>query len=295
MFRLSIECGFGSGDRFNLAMPWLGVLLLLLFLLPLNSFAQAHLWKFRPFRTNDTGHSGGDHICDLRRDSNEDGVPDRLGDYVTVSGIVIAEPSTFETGGWLFWVRDEGCGIMAYGRQEALELGDSVRIQGWLRSTNGDCFFPETGLATLGDISIENGGVSLKGTSNGYAPIPIPPQSFCARPQAYGGNLITLAGLSLAATTYDENGDVFAWFHNGPDSLVVYLDRDTGCASDPDSGECYQITGIVTRMRIPQGFAPSPSWCLAPRATEDLIRQGPSTEVVPILLGSLKAGYLGQD
>ena len=98
-------------DRSTRGMLWLGSsLAILLVLLPLISFAQAHLWKYQSFRAFDTGHSGGDHICDLRRDSNGLGRPDRLGDYVTFSGTVIAEPSTYETGGWLFWVRQAGCG-----------------------------------------------------------------------------------------------------------------------------------------------------------------------------------------
>jgi hypothetical protein len=68
---------------------------LLLALLPLTSFAQAHLLKQRPFRATDTVQPGGDHICDLRRDNNGDGRPERLGDYVRVCGALIAEPSTF--------------------------------------------------------------------------------------------------------------------------------------------------------------------------------------------------------
>ena len=87
--------------------------LVLLFLLPLNAFAQAHLLKQRPFRATDTALSGGDHICNLRRDTSENGRPERLGDYVRVCGTVIAEPSTFETGGWLFWISQTQHDILA--------------------------------------------------------------------------------------------------------------------------------------------------------------------------------------
>ena len=97
----------------------------------------------------DTGQSGGDHICDLRRDSDEDGMPDRLGDYVNVSGTVIAEPSTYEPGGYLFWIRDSLCGTMVHGKGQTVDIGDSVEIYGFVRITTGIHSFPETGFRPL--------------------------------------------------------------------------------------------------------------------------------------------------
>jgi len=70
-------------DRSSRSMSWLWFsCLALLFLLPPVSFAQSHLWQYRPFRANDTDHSGGDHICDLRGDSNADGKPEKGGTTV---------------------------------------------------------------------------------------------------------------------------------------------------------------------------------------------------------------------
>lgn len=86
------------GDRSNVPSSLLrssSSVLSLLF--PRNSFAKAHSWKHRPFRATDTEHSGGDHICDLRRDGNGDGRPDRLGDCGSISKTAIAEPSTSGT------------------------------------------------------------------------------------------------------------------------------------------------------------------------------------------------------
>ena len=277
-------------------MSWLRFsCLALLLLLPPNSFAQAHLWKYKPFRAFDTGHSGGDHICDLRRDSNADGKPDRLGDYVTVSGTVIAEPFTYETGGWLFWIRQSTCGLLVYGEEECLALGDSVEVRGWLRGTNGNCFFEETGLATSGDVAIENGGVWIIGESTDYRPITVSSSEFSRCPEAYGGNLVCVSGCYPTTCMLDRNGDLFLWLRSGCDSMPVYLDADTGCTIGPNRRGCYSITGIVTRMKNPPGFAPSPLWCIAPRHMEDIAVCGCHTGTLGVSWGSLKPCFTLQD
>jgi hypothetical protein len=269
--------------------------LVLLFLLLPNSFAQAHLWKHRPFRAADTDHSGGDHLCYLRRDRDGDGRPERLGDYILATGTVIAEPSTYETGGWIFWMRDRTCGIMVYGEQETLSIGDSVDVRGWLRITNGEYFFPETGLATLGDIAIENGGVVVTGRSHNHQPVDIRPVDYCDDPQAYGGNLIRITGLVPARRAFYDGGDVWLWLSAGTDSLIAYIDRDIGHPALPEPTACIGITGIVTRMRPPSGFAVSPAWCIAPRSPGDLVSYTCPSVTTPLCWGKLKAGFAGQD
>jgi hypothetical protein len=274
-------------------MSWLWfICLALLFLLPPVSFAKAHLWKYRPFRANDTDHSGGDHICDLRRDSSADGKPDRLGDYVTVSGSVIVEPSTFETGGWLFWMRERGCGILVYGEQEALRLGDSVTVRGWVRISNGGYFFPETGLATLGDVSLENGGVILHNSGGNHDALSVSPEEYAACPEDWAGNLITLSQPMGVSEIRRAGGDTFAWAHCGRDSTVLYLDGDTSC--EILAGACYMVTGVVTRMLMPSGSPVSPAWCLAPRYQSDIAGTDCLTRYSALCWGRLKAEYDGE-
>jgi hypothetical protein len=262
-----------------------------LLLLPLNSFAQAHLWKHRPFRAADTDHSGGDHLCYLRRDSDGDGRPERLGDYVLATGTVIAEPSTYETGGRIFWVRERACGIMIYGKQETLAIGDSVDVTGWVRLTNGDYLFPERGLASLGDIAIENAGVTVRGRSPNHRPLIIPPAAYCGSPGACGGNLVRIEGLCVTAGGCIDDGDAFLRLAAGEDSLLIYVDRDIGCVAVPEPGMCVCITGIVTRMKIPAGFASSPAWCVAPRSSKDIETCASSPAIEPTCWGELKTGF----
>ena len=277
-------------DRPTVRMSWLWFsCLALLALLPPANLAEAHLWKSRPFRANDTDHSGGDHICDLRRDSNADGKPDRLGDYVIVAGTVTVEPFTFETGGWIFWVHQCDCGILVYGEQERLSLGDSVVVAGWIRTSNGGYFFPETGLASLGDVALENGGVWRRGRGAYPDPLVVPAPQFAVSPVRWAGNIVTLDRSVRLTSVVPTGPDLLAHAACGTDTILVYIDCDTGCTAV--CGRCYHLTGVVARMMGPSGSAPSGLWCLVPRGTDDMEKAPCSTDLKPVLWGSLKSTY----
>jgi hypothetical protein len=282
-------------DRFTRGMSWLGLSVApLLLLLPLISFAQAHLCNYQSFRAFDTGHSGGDHICDLRRDSDGLGRPDRLGDYVTVSGSVIAEPSTYETGGWLFWIRNAGCGMMVYGCRESFQIGDSVQVEGWLQLTSGHSF-PETGLASLGDLVLEGARVSVLGRTDAPSPLPVTAPMLGRCPGRYGGDLIRIPGLTRVGPSAGLGNDSFVWMRGFCDSVLLYFDEDTGCMLEPGDQVRIAVTGILMRMDPPDGIAPSPSWCLAPRSPGDILVQKRGTATADILWGDVKQGLLNQD
>jgi len=277
-------------DRSSRSMSWLWFsCLALLFLLPPVSFAQSHLWQYRPFRANDTDHSGGDHICDLRGDSNADGKPDRLGDYVTVLGSVIVEPSTFETGGRLFWIREGRCGILVCGEPENLRLGDSVMVRGRVRLSGGGCLFPEAGPAGPYDIALAKGGTTVRYGTGDQSSLPIPPRDYAARPGDYGGNLVTLTRPVQVTRTLMAGGDEFAWAPCGGDSLIVYIDGNVSCPIV--TGRCYMVTGVVMGIVMPSGSVTSSSWCIAPRAATDVVEVGCSAACRTLSWGHLKTEY----
>ena len=277
-------------DRSSRRMSWLWFsCLALLLLLPPVSFAQAHLWKYRPFRANDTDHSGGDHICDLRRDSNADGKPDRLGDYITVSGTVIVEPSTFETGGQLFWIREGRCGILIYGDRENLRLGDSITVRGWVRRSDNSCFFSEPELAALDDVFLEPWRMTLL-SSHGYCePLRVSPEGYAACPGDFGGNLVSLIRPVRLAGIVSSEGNKFAWASHGQDSLFIYLDGDTRCSAT--CGQCYLVTGVVARIRVPLVSAMASVRCIIPRQPADFVEVGCSTDCKPTSWGQVKSKY----
>jgi hypothetical protein len=284
----------GYGDRSGESRWLLGFSCnVLLVLLPLTFFAQSHFWQQRPFRA--TEHSGGDQICDLRSDGNADGEPDRLGDWVSVSGTVIAEPSTFEAGGRIFWIRNRLCGIMVYGEPESLEIGDSILVDGRLCTVKADEVFRDTDLASMRDVAIEKRGVIPSGRGSNWQPLIVSAHDFAARPEAYGGNLITLPALPARTHTASGAGGICAWLSNGSDSVLLYLDKDADCVMSPGSGLCFVITGIVIRINTPDTLAKSLSWCIAPRCQGDILEVRCSSAQETASWGNLKSRFRHQD
>jgi hypothetical protein len=246
---------------------------LLLFLLPLDSFAQAHLWKYRPFRATDADRTGSDLVCDLRRDGDGDGTPDMLGDYVSIRGTVIAEPSTFGGGGRIFWVRGGACGIMVCGRGRSLDTGETVVVEGTVRRTDGGHLFPQSGIASLGDVAIEGERTLLLSSGSDPKPVDVRAAELACNPETHGGNLVRVTGLCPTPIRVSQGPDLFMRLTDGADSVNVYVDGDTSCDLDVCRGS-NTITGIVVRIEIPMAFGASPGWCLAPRTQDDIIPGG---------------------
>jgi hypothetical protein len=269
--------------------------LLLLLLLPLNSFAQTHLLKRRPFRATDTEQSGGDHICDLRRDSNSDGIPDRLGGYAIVSGTVTAEPSTYERHGCLFWVRDSRCGIMIHSRGRILELGDSVEIHGYLRMTTGRNSFPEANLPTAKEPALECVGLIPRGQSQNCMPVELPPSGFLDSLKTHQGNLVTIPRVSCVSSTPGVGGDFLVGIGGRGDSVTIFVDQDAHCSLVPDHAKCYHLTGIVMNLILPLGFTPTPSLCIAPRSQDDIVPVDCSCGISSTSWGNFKAQFYRPD
>lgn len=263
--------------------------LLLLLALPLNSFAQAHLLRQRPFRATEDQRSGGDHICDLRSDSDGDGRPDRLGDYVCISGTVIAEPSTYEKEGRLFWIRNRSCGMLVYGSAEPLRVGDSVTVDGRLRLAGRGAVFETCGLEMVDGCGIKKVGLELKGIRPNADPVPVTLRNYCKNPSMYSGNLIKILGISYLYAAAWDGESYFLLAGDGRDSIVVYVDGDTGIDAGPGGSACYSIAGIVMKMHVPASVSSEPVWCLAPRWQNDVFRSDCSSNASQSTWGKIKA------
>jgi hypothetical protein len=265
--------------------------LLLLLALPLNSFAQAHLLRQRPFRATEDQRSGGDHICDLRSDSNDDGKPDRLGDYVCISGTVIAEPYTYEKQGGLFWIRNRCCGMLVYGSAEPLRVGDSVTVDGHLRLAGRGDVFRDCGLETMDGCGIKKVGLQLEGIRPNADPVPVTLHEYCMDPSGYVGCLIKVPGLLHLWPKARDGRNAFFLAGDGLDSLLIYVDGDTAVEMGPTGSVCYTITGIPMRIHVPACVSTGPAWCLAPRFQEDIIWNGCSTEAIQTTWGRIKSEF----
>ncbi len=288
-------------DILNISRPWdrsrawtrilRFAALLLLLALPLNSFAQAHLLRQRPFRASEDQRSGGDHICDLRSDSNGDGKPDRLGDYVCISGTVIAEPSTYERDGTLFWVRNRRCGMLVYGSAESLLVGDSVTVDGRLRLAGRGEVFRACGLEAIDGCGIKKVGLELNGIRPNIDPVPVTLHEYCLDPWGYIGNLIAISGILYVSPMAHDGENSFFMAGDGRDSVLVYVDGDTGIEMGPAAAACYTLTGILMRIHVPASVSTGPAWCLAPRFQGDIAWDDCSTEASLTTWGEIKTVF----
>lgn len=269
--------------RFRLAA------LLLLLALPLDSFAQAHLLRQRPFRATEDQRSGGDHICDLRSDSDGDGIPDRLGDYVCISGTVIAGPSTYEREGRLFWVRNRCCGMLVYGNAEPLRVGDSVTVDGHLRLAGRGDIFGKCGLEMIDGCGVKKVDLELRGIRPNVEPAHVTLRDCCLDPWRYIGNLIAISGIHFVSPAAQDGENSFFMAGDGRDSVLVYVDGDTGIEMGPPASACYTLTGIFMRVHAPASVSIGTAWCLAPRSQDDVAWSGCSSEASMTTWGEIKA------
>jgi hypothetical protein len=265
--------------------------LLLLLAIPLNSFAQAHLLRQRPFRATEDQRSGDDHICDLRSDSDGDGKPDRLGDYVCISGTVIAGPSTYEREGRLFWIRNRCCGMLVYGSAEPLRVGDSVTVDGHLRLAGRGEIFGECGLEAIDGCGVKKVGLELNGIRPNIDPVPVKLRDYCLDPWEYVGNLIEVSGIFYVLPAAQDGGNSFFMAGDGRDSVLVYVDGDTGIEIGPGASACYTLTGIIIRMHVPACVSNEPVWCLAPRFQGDIVWSSCGTEASLTTWGEIKTVF----
>ena len=185
--------------------------------------------------------------------------------------------------------------MLVCGEQTSLRLGDSVNIGGWLRLTDGTYPFPETGLASLGDAAIQSADVQVIAGADSPLPNPVTTSMLSRCPERYGGNLIRVPGLTRVGHSADRGNDSFVWMRGFRDSVLLYLDADTGCALEPGDQVRIAVTGILIRMDPPGGVAQSPSWCLAPRSPRDILVQERGTAAAEISWGDVKQGFLDQD
>lgn len=79
-------------------------------------------------------------VAEARMDADGDGLPDLLGQTVTIEAVATCEPGLFSTSGVSFYVQDETAGINVYAYDPPsfpVEPGDLLRITGEIDQYNG--------------------------------------------------------------------------------------------------------------------------------------------------------------
>lgn len=178
------------------------------------------------------------------------------GQTVTVGGVVYVVPGTYNSG--THYIQSANGGIQFFMNGTGLTYGDIVEITGTVSTFSGE---------------IQIGSPSI--TMLGSGPEPTPTALTIAQILDYEqvGNLVTTIGTVVRTVFNGGNEDFF--IADGPDTLQVFIDIDTGIdLSGVQVGDLYRITAPVVNFNTIIE--------LKPRRQGDLV-ENPGGDTVPVI------------
>ena len=199
-----------------------------------------------------------DPIVQVRRDADADGVPDRVGDTVSVAGRVAAAPGALP-------LPEEGVGALqdATGgihvrlpEVQALSRGDSARVWGVLRH--------EAGLAQIDGLGYE------RVEAPGRVPAPVPLSVPSAASDRHEGRFARVSG-TITARSANRGGEYFVLREKASSDaqLTVFVSSrhtDRIRLGRFDKGDRVEVTGVISQYDL--------SYQILPRGEDDLAHIG---------------------
>ncbi len=204
-------------------------------------------------------------IADARFDGNSDLQPDRLGQTVTVIGIVNSANFTASANRFSYYIQDETGGInltkSVTGGGPVYKFGDRIQVTGKVAYYRG---LTELDLADF-DLTT---AVILLDTNNVVTPIDVTINQYLENGEEYEGRFIQIKAVGLApgspvwpATGADANMMIWDGLHK----LTLRVDKDTDL--DNNTAPTFPITvkGVATQYTSAStihndGYQITPSW-----------------------------------
>ena len=182
-------------------------------------------------------------VAEARIDSNGDGIPDRLGETVTIQAVATCEGTLYSATGLSFYVQDETAGINVYAYDSAspgtIDAGDEWVITGEIMQYNG-----------LVEISPSNPS-DFQYVGHPGAPAPLQMVRNQGVSESIEGMLLALGDtglnqwVSVATTPSSAGGGYNFDVWNGLAAVAVRVDGNTGIGvAGIDVGTRLFITGI---------------------------------------------------
>jgi len=168
------------------------------------------------FELGDTG-GGTITIAEAIEDLNGDFVPDRLGQTVTVEGVIFSP--NYQTTNSSFYIDDgtAGTNIITFGSPVLTwAMGDMLQITGEVDQYNG-----------MTEII---------------------PAQYYADPEAYEGSLVGFVSLTLVGGTWPTSSSTNLDFSDGIDTLTFRIDSDTDIPGQPEPTWPRDILGIGSQF-----------------------------------------------
>ena len=230
-------------------------------------------------------------IAEAIEDLNGDLIPDRLGDTVTVQGIIYSP----NYGGYYtnYYIDDGTAGTRIFQPDIILtfNLGDEVHITGFVDHYNGS-----TSIGGLDTTSI-----TLMSTGNPLPdPVVLTLAQYLTDPEAYEGSLIGFVLLTMVGGTWPSPGNTaLVKISDGIDTLDMIIDKDTDIDDYPEPTWPKDIIGIGHQYT--SSTPPDDGYQLMPRFYSDFLPPGTLTQnSLTHNTGTLEVtiidnGYIGDD
>ena len=183
-------------------------------------------------------------IAEAKVDANGDFQPDKLGQVVTVSGVV----SSINFGGttsFSYFIQDDAAGINVYksgvaGGGPVYNIGDRIMVTGTVAHYRG-----------LTEITIANlaTDVVLLDSGNPITPIVLTIPQFLANGELYEGRTVQIKGVGLApgsaAWPSGANTSITVW--DGLNKTVLFVDKDSDLDNNPAPTFPITFKGIASQ------------------------------------------------
>jgi len=201
-----------------------------------------------PINVTKSGVAGVIPIAQAKIDENNDGKPDKLGEYVFVSGVVNSINFTASANRFSYTIQDETGGVnVTKGSQPGggpvYKIGDLLQVKGKVGQYRG--------LTQLEIDSLEI-DLLLLDSNKTITPIQTTIRDYLNNAEAYESMLIKINGVSKTSNSPawpnpNSDANMKIW-DGGPDTLVLRIDKDSEVDDSSEVVWPVNILGIATQF-----------------------------------------------
>ena len=205
------------------------------------------------------------------RENNASGVPLKLGEIVTVNGIVTVSNQF----GSPAYIQDHTAGIAVYdfAFSDSVRIGDEVTITGTITHFNG--------LTELEQVTID----TIPSRGNEVEPIVVGIDDILsdglAGKEVYESMLLRINGVTVNTQAWTVSGSGTNYkLSDGSKEVDVRVDNNVPYAGAPAPGGSFDIIGVLSQYKTAAPFAGG--YQLMPRIAADIIATGPRIVSTPV-------------
>lgn len=179
-------------------------------------------------------------IAQAIEDLNIDFIPDRVGQTVTVEGVIFSP--NYQTTNNSFYIYDgtAGTDIFMFGPPVLTwALGDMIKVTGAVTQFNG---------MTEIEVADTNGWIFKSAGNPTPSPMLITLAQYKSNPEMYEGSLVGFSSLTLVGGTWPASGSTNLSLSDGIDTVVFRIDSDTDIDGQPEPIWPQDVIGIGSQF-----------------------------------------------